>query len=227
MENKPTAHGVQELIDRLKGEGVDEGRKRAETLVEEARTQAVAIVQEAQNEALLVRRQADLAAAQTQSAMTAALELAVRDAMLKLKEEILERISDQLREVIRQPMADPEFFKEWLIEITRDALPTHPGPRRLLLSQDVVSDEQLRQNPDDLARDSLDAFVALLARDVLSRGIEIASTPDHQLGIRIDLVDQDVRIDLTQDAVSRLLLRHLTPRFRGMMEGIVRKEAES
>jgi hypothetical protein len=34
-------------------------------------------------------------------------------------------------------------------------------------------------------------------------------------------VDEDVQIDLTESAISELLLRHLLPRFRALLRGAV------
>lgn len=225
MESRSSTLGVQQLIDRLRDEGVDEGRKRADALVDEARDRASSILREAQEEGDRIRRRAQDEADRLQKAAHAALQIAVRDATLKLKEEILDRLAHQLRQMVRHQLNNAEFLKEWLMELTREGLPKDSGPRRLLLPRDVAGVEDPRLGPEELEQDSLAAFASSLARDVLARGIEVAPGPDDQPGIRIDLVDQDVRIDLTHDAVSRLLLRHLTPRFRGLMEEILRNEA--
>jgi hypothetical protein len=37
----------------------------------------------------------------------------------------------------------------------------------------------------------------------------------------VRLVDEDVQIDLTESAISELLLRHMLPRFRALLRGAV------
>jgi V/A-type H+-transporting ATPase subunit E len=41
-------------------------------------------------------------------------------------------------------------------------------------------------------------------------------------GIRLRLVDHDVTLELTDKAVASLILQHLQPRFRALIEGIVK-----
>lgn len=69
---------------------------------------------------------------------------------------------------------------------------------------------------------TLTHFVLATSREMLEDGVEITAGGNHEAGIRIRLVEQDVEIDLTEKAVAALLLRHLLPRFRALLEGIVR-----
>jgi V/A-type H+-transporting ATPase subunit E len=58
-------------------------------------------------------------------------------------------------------------------------------------------------------------------KDILREGLDIGARDDQEAGIRIQLLDDDLEIDLTDRAIADLLLRHLVPRFRAMMEGII------
>ena len=40
-------------------------------------------------------------------------------------------------------------------------------------------------------------------------------------GIRVRLLDDDLEIDLTDEAIAELLLEHLQPRFRAVLTGMV------
>ena len=57
---------------------------------------------------------------------------------------------------------------------------------------------------------------------MLREGIELKPMGDTTPGIRIRLVGQDVEIDLTERAVADLLLKHLLPRYRAVLEGVIR-----
>ena len=39
-------------------------------------------------------------------------------------------------------------------------------------------------------------------------------------GARVQVVGDDLEIDLSDEAVSALILRHLLPRFRAILEGV-------
>jgi V/A-type H+-transporting ATPase subunit E len=54
---------------------------------------------------------------------------------------------------------------------------------------------------------------------MLREGVSLGAADGLQAGIRIKLVDQNMQIDLTESAVSQLLLRHMLPRFRALLRG--------
>ncbi|MGL5741105.1 MAG: hypothetical protein ACRCXC_00405 [Legionella sp.] len=39
--------------------------------------------------------------------------------------------------------------------------------------------------------------------------------------IKVHLVDAEIVLDLTEDAVSSLLIKHMQPRFRALLEGLL------
>ena len=54
----PVSHGVERLIERLRDEGVAEGRAGARKIIEEAEARAHWLLQQAEEEAELIRRSA-------------------------------------------------------------------------------------------------------------------------------------------------------------------------
>ena len=88
----------------------------------------------------------------------------------------------------------------------------------ILLPADVVTAEELKKDPHELAESSLSRFVLELSGDVLREGLQFVPAEDERPGLRIRLKDQDVEIELTDEAVAGLLMEHLTPRFRALME---------
>jgi V/A-type H+-transporting ATPase subunit E len=44
---------------------------------------------------------------------------------------------------------------------------------------------------------------------------------DGEAGIRVRLIEDDVQIELTESALSGLLLQHMLPRFRALLRGAV------
>lgn len=108
-----------------------------------------------------------------------------------------------------------------ILEVAGRAAPPADHTARILLPKDVVGMEQLRRNPEEVKEGTLSHFVVTVTKEVLREGIEIGARDDEAAGIRIHLEDDDLEIDLTDRAVADLLLRHLVPRFRAMMEGII------
>ena len=63
--------------------------------------------------------------------------------------------------------------------------------------------------------------LANLAANVLREGVTFSAGEGFD-GIRIKLRDRDLEVDVTEAAIAPLLVKHLQPRFRAVMEGVVR-----
>jgi V/A-type H+-transporting ATPase subunit E len=61
-----------------------------------------------------------------------------------------------------------------------------------------------------------------MAGEMLREGVNFSRAEDGSEGIRLALLDRGVSIDLTDKAVADLLLVHLQPRFRALLEGVVK-----
>jgi V/A-type H+-transporting ATPase subunit E len=218
--DKNASHGVQQLIDRLKGEGVEAGQKQADTLLQEARTRATHILEQAAEKAKQMTEQAEKESAQLRKSAEAALKLALRDATLKLREEIIDRFAKELRQLVGRELRQPDFLKQALLEITRQAVPADTSGMKVLLPAEVATIDDLRRSPDELQTGSLSQFASSLAKDLLAKGIELVPTDDRRAGVRVELAGNDVRVEATDQALTQLLLKHLTPRFRALMEGM-------
>lgn len=213
---------LQKLIERLREQGVEEGEKQKERLLEEARAKAAELLEAAEREASEVRSKAQADADRIRTASEAALQLAVRDAAMKLREEIGERVAAELRQLVARQMTDGETLRQVVIEVARQSAPeASSGKLRVLLPKAPLGVDELRDDAKQTAESPLTALAASLGRQALGRGIEIAPGPDDKPGIRIHLVDQDVVIDLTDEAVTGLLLKHLMPRFRALLAGLI------
>jgi V/A-type H+-transporting ATPase subunit E len=56
---------------------------------------------------------------------------------------------------------------------------------------------------------------------MLREGVGFGVAEDGKPGILVKLVGEDMQIDLTEGAISQLLLRHMLPRFRAVLHGAV------
>ena len=112
-------------------------------------------------------------------------------------------------------------MRQLILEVAGRARPDDKETIQVLLPKDVVGLDQLRRQPEEVKEGTLSHFVLSLTSDLLREGVELGTRDDGSPGIRIQLVDVVVEIDLTDKSIADLLLRHLLPRFRAMMEGIV------
>ncbi len=220
MEPEPkTASGVQELINRLQEEGITKGQEQAEALLAATRKQAAEILQEAREEADKVTRNAEAEARKTRMSGEEAVRLAGRDAILHLTDELRKEFERKLRHLMGHTLQDTEFLKQLILEIGRRGMPKDSGSRvEVLLPEDVVTAEELAKSPDELQHGSLSHFVLSLGGEALRDGLIFRVADQEVPGVRVQIVDQDLEIDLTADTLTYLLLQYLSPRFRAIVE---------
>jgi V/A-type H+/Na+-transporting ATPase subunit E len=210
--------GVDKLIDRLRDDGIAQGRSQAQALVTAAQKQASDIVATAQRQADSILVNAKEEAGKLKAAGEHAIALAMRDTILSLEGEVVKEFRNELVQLIKGLLADPAFLQRLILEVASKAAPASTGKRvELLLPAEIVSLEDLQRKPEQATPGTLMHFVLSLGGGMLREGISFGVTDDGEAGIRVRLVDDDVRIDLTESAISELLLRHMLPRFRALL----------
>lgn len=221
----PAASGVEELIRRLQEEGVNKGRDEADRVLAEARDEAARIRSQAEEEARALREETLQETENTRRAGQEALQVAFRDTVLSLKNWLLQRFSGDVERLVSAEMSDREFLQRLILEVAGRVRERHgldTGTLELLIPEEAVEVEELRRHPEELRAGTLSHFVLARAGSLLREGVSLRVVPDAPMGIAIRLVDRDVEIDLTDAAVTSLLLQHLQPRFRAFLEGMVR-----
>lgn len=218
--------GVEALIERLRDEGVADGRRLADELIAEARHEAEGIVAEAKQEAETILHQARAEAEMVRNAGEEALRTAMRDTVLKMKGHLSTRFSEEVRRLVATEMARETFLESLILEVAgrarRDAGLDKAEQIEILLPEDVVGLEELRRHPEKLREGSLSHFVLSIASGLLRDGVELRSNDRLEGGIRISLLEGEIQVDLTPDKVAEVLLEHLHPRFRAILEGTVK-----
>ncbi len=220
------SHGVEALIERLRNEGVAEGKQQAEAIIAEARQKAAEINERASTEAEAIIKKARKQADDFKSAGEDALKLAARDAHLKLRETIMQRFSEEVNRLVGKAM-EPDMFMEKLVlqvvgRVSEQAKLKEQDGFTIKLPEDVIGIEDLRKNPEELEQGTLAHFVLSIMATLLRQGIELQPTSEFDRGIKIYLKDGQVEVDLTDQAVAAVLLEHLQPRFRALLEGVVK-----
>jgi len=218
--------GVEGLIERLRDEGVAAGRAEAERIEREARQRATEILRRAEVEAKEVVAAAQREAVSLRTAGEDALKLAMRDTVLQLRAVLTREVNESVRRLITTELEREAFLQRLILEVARRGrheAGVEPGDAmEVVLPQELVGIEELRRNPLELKEGSLSHFVLAVASEALEQGVTFAVADDDANGIRIRLKDKSLEIDLTDEKVAELILAHLQPRFRAILEGTVR-----
>lgn len=218
--------GVEQLITRLREEGVQQGREEAQRIVEDAERRATWLTNQAraQAEEMLIKARDE--AERLRRSGEEALQIAARDAVLNMKGFLGERFAIEVRRLIGEQLRDEALLREMILTIAgrvrEDMGLDQVEQIEVLLPRDVIGLDELRRHPETLKEGSLSHFVLAIAQSLLREGVTFNHTPADQRGITLRLTGQDLEVELTDEAIARLLLAHLQPRFRALLEGIVR-----
>ena len=225
-QSQPPSQGIDALIARLREQGVAAGREQAEKIVADARAMAKEIVDKAKEEAKKHIEASHKQADAFQSAGVAAIQMAMRDTILDMKSHLMQQFSSDVKRLVSRNLQDEALLRQMILEVAGRAGESvdaaGASELEIVLPEEVVGLNELRNNPDELRRGKLTHFVLGLSDEILRKGVTFSASDEHESGIRIHMVDKDISLDLTDEAIAALLLEHLQPRFRAILEGIVK-----
>ncbi len=218
------SHGVDALIDKLRNDGVAAGQADAEKLRADAKAEAAKILADAKREADAYQKKARSDSDSYRAAGEEALNTAMRDAVLTMKAGLTDRFREDVARLVTKEMADPDLLKQMILEVVGRAAEgaNLEGEVQVILPAKVATQEDIKQNADDIQSGKLTKYVLGLTAEMLRDQVELHAADDAQDGIRVRAEDQGVVLDLTDKAVASLLMQHLQPRFRAVLEGVIR-----
>ena len=192
MENK-----LKELTDRLYGEGLEKGRLEADRLVAEAKEKAAAILAEANAEAEQIVKKAEAKAADTEKNSMTEIQLAGRQAVAKIKNELAGVIiAKSSSEAVKTATVDAEFVKKMLLEVAKN----WSG------NAEQVSLKALL--PAALEAEFSKVFEAS-AKELLAAGVEVGYSKDVKSGFKVGAKDGGYYISFTDESFEALLDEYL------------------
>ncbi|WP_310620104.1 hypothetical protein [Flexibacterium corallicola] len=222
----PLSQGVNELIDRLREKGVRAGQQEADRIIEQARQKASALLKEANDTSQQLLKEARRQAEAEKKAAHDACEIAARDTILTMRGLMGERLAEDVRRLVQQNLQAPDLLRSLILTVAgRAAVQIQTSETEqidILLPKHAIGLEDIRENPGKLKDDPLTATVIGLTRDMLKEGVEFKANPNSEEGLRLRLIEREIELDLSDKVIAELLLEHLQPRFRALLEGIVR-----
>ena len=219
------ASGIDALVEKLRREGVDAANQESEQILNHAKQQAQTIIAEAKELA-----QRELQASQQQlslerKAAEDALKIAYRDLVLELKSHLLNRFSDDVERLVTTSVQDPDVVKKLVLaaagRMVEESEITPESELEIVLPPEILPLDEITKDPQNAAKGPIADFVFSVQGQLLRDGISFSVGDEAQSGITIKLVDEKIEVDLTDQAISQLLLSYLNPRFRAVLDGIV------
>ena len=213
----PQESGVQDLIARIRDDGVEAGQKKADEIIGEARREAARLLAEAQTQGAATHRKAAEEIESFRNAALEALKLAARDTRLQLEAAVLASFESHVKRLVEPVTYDGSFVRAMILVLAGQVADQYPQDQELqiLVSDMLVGREAENEKLDKKMRDG----VLGISQRMLREGVEIIPSSEVSGGARVRVVGEDLEFDLTDEALSKLLMKHLLPRYRSILEG--------
>jgi len=220
--NQPNeiSSNVQALIDQLHDEGVVAGQTEGQKIIADAESRAQWIIDQAKKEAEEIRQAAQKEAQFIEHSAHSALQLAARDLMLSIKEQLQHHLANQLQSLVAQQLAERDFMIALLQEAVEQQWFAHQGVKFLLPERilDVTDISDLGNQAED---DPLLPAIRKLTESALQQGITL-ETRKGLSGLHIQYAEGKVEIVTDAESLAQWLLQFVHPRFRALIDGVIR-----
>jgi V/A-type H+-transporting ATPase subunit E len=214
------SNNVQALIDRLRDEGVKSGREEAARILQEAEEKAAAILEKAREEAEEEKKRSQAVIHEERESAKEALRIAVRDARNVLQEQLTSHFAARIKRLAAEELRQPDFLKKVILAIAGKAGDElrQEDSMEILINEEWFGGEKTEGAAD--AKATQDAFLTGLTTDMLRDGVTLRPAGVAGPGVKIRLEEGELEVDLTDEALSEMILKYLTPRFREIIEGL-------
>jgi len=148
-----------------------------------------------------------------QTATIEALRIAARDTELELRAAIMSGFEEHVRRLVTDVTTDGSVLRDMILVLSgRAADDLLKDKDAVILVPDRLADEVSAELDEFLKRSA-----GALSADVLRQGIELIPSSEVQGGARVRLVGEDLEIDMSNEALSEMMLKLLLPRYRKIL----------
>ena len=195
---------LQELIDKIKKDGIESASAEAARVKREAEAEAARIISAAQKEAADIVSRGKADAERSESAGKAALEQASRNLVLAFKAEIQVLLDKLIAQETTSAYGEdtlkaalPEILKAWASRSGSDALDLLLPGGELQKLQSWFNDKLITE---------------------IKNGVELKSDRGLGAGFRIANKDGSAYYDFSAESVAQLLSAYLNPRLAEILK---------
>lgn len=187
---------LENLIDKIKRDGIDEAQKESQAIIDKANQEADAIIQEAKEKSKKLIEEAKSDIQRLQSNAQKSIQQSARDLVLSLREQLVSLFDRLLKKQISKELS-PDFIKELIVKIV-DAWAIEKKQ-----TLEAVISEQDKKKLEDLINSEL--------KKEAKETIEIKVSKTIEKGFRIGIKGQDVYYDFTDESILEALKEFLSP----------------
>lgn len=191
---------IDQIIEKLKKEGVEGAQKSADELLAKAKQEADDIVANAKKKADQILSDSGKKAETFESNSKLAIQQAARDGELLLKSQIRTLFDRVFKQAVSETM-EPEFLKNLIVKIA-----AHSGEGDLTVE---LTNKDLK---------GLESTLLNGIKREIKQGITLKASSDLTGGFYIGIKGEDVYYDFSDESIAELLKNALNPRLKEILE---------
>jgi V/A-type H+-transporting ATPase subunit E len=192
---------LENLIEKIRSEGIEEAKKSAGEIIENARKEALSISKDTQKEADKIIEDAKKKADKLISNAEASIKQAQRDSVLTVKEQLTKLFDRVLQNEISNVLS-PDFLKNLISEYVKNA---SKGEEL----EFVVSEED---------KEKLQNLLLAKTKESLKEPVTFKVDKGISKGFRVGIKDSNVYYDFTDESLADFLKEFLNPALREILD---------
>lgn len=200
---------LQELIDKIKKDGVASAEESAARIIAEAEKKAAGIISDAKAQALDIEKEAKASADRFQKAGEDAVKQASRNLLISFRDGI----TSELKAIVEDQTA-AAYSKDLLVKLI-------PETVKAWASKSDTDELSVLLSEKDLAE--LEGGLKGALKDEISKGLVIKGDKTLVSGFRIGAKDGSAYYDYSAEAVASLFASYLNPKVAAIMESAVKE----
>jgi len=192
---------LENLIEKIKKEGVEEAQGTSEEIVKKAKQEAASIIEHSKKEAEKIIENAEHKAAQFHKNAELAVKQAARDTVILVKEKLTNLFDRVFKKEVTNTLT-PGFLNELILKI--------------VTQWSANPNTEITINEDD--KKKLEELLFSSLKGELKDSITIRASNIVAKGFRIGQQDGHVYYDFSDDSITDVLKTFLNPRLKEIMD---------
>jgi len=194
---------LQQLLERIRAEGVEKAQQEADELLAKAREKADRILAEAEKKAASLKKEAEKEAADHRQNVEAELKLSVQQSVDALQQRIAGLVTMQaIGQPVEEAFQDADFIKKLIDQLVQKWSPEEDG-----LSLDLA---------EGYGQELLDYFAGQ-SRKTMQNGLDIKPTSSMRDGFRLGPQDDRYVLSFQSEDFKQFFAEYLRPHTRTLL----------
>jgi len=192
---------LENLIEKLKKEGVEEAKKESDRIIKEAQRKSEKMLKDAEKRAAALLESTNLKTEEFRKNAEVAIQQAARDIELAFKSRLQQMLDDVFRREVSAALS-PDFMKTMILDIIKQ----WQERKSFDISMSAADKKQLEK------------VLFNGVQKKLKDTVEFSAADDMEGGFRIGLKEDNVYYDFSDDAIAGFLKSFINPRIREILD---------